>query len=61
MQKLKVSNQPPLSDADKNRLEEIFERFEQGAQAEYVLANDSDHCSADGRCTLLLAKQVIDG
>ena len=58
--KLKESEQSPLDSEDIARLHEAFTRFEEHGNSQFVAANLSDHCAADGNCQLLLAKAVSD-
>lgn len=58
--KLKVSEQPPLDQAAKDRLYEAFAAFERQGSEPIMVANLSEHCSEDGSCQLLLARQVSD-
>ena len=58
--KLKVSEQPPLDPAAQAKLFESFAAFEQQGSEPILVANLSEHCSEDGSCQLLLARQVSD-
>lgn len=58
--KLKISEQPPLSQEAISALYQAFDDFEQQGSESELVAQVSSHCAEDGSCQLLLARQVAD-
>ncbi len=58
--KLKVSEQPALDSESIELLTAAFDRFLDQGNLPDLVANVTEHCSEDGNCKLLLARQVSD-